>query len=204
MKTKVKVIGSGFSGLTMAYLLLKEGFKVEIHEKQDRPGGLIQTEKSNRSIIESAANGFLASDNIVKLLQDLKLNILTTHKKSKKRFIYYKNKPSRWPFTIIGSLMLIRGVSRVLFKKKQYRPKSQESVENWSLRTFGSDFTYNALGPGLNGIYAGNISKMSATLLFSKFFIKSLRIKKSKQYKGTISVESEVGKGTSFVICFPR
>ena len=38
---KITVVGAGFSGLTTAYFLTKQNFKVRVVDKADRPGGLI-------------------------------------------------------------------------------------------------------------------------------------------------------------------
>ncbi len=40
---KIAIIGSGFAGLAASALLAKEGFKVSIYEKNDRPGGRART-----------------------------------------------------------------------------------------------------------------------------------------------------------------
>lgn len=37
---KIAIIGAGFTGLSAAYQLLKQGHKVTIFEKDSQPGGL--------------------------------------------------------------------------------------------------------------------------------------------------------------------
>ena len=39
---KVAIIGSGPSGLTAAYFLVKNGYRVDIFEKMDKPGGILR------------------------------------------------------------------------------------------------------------------------------------------------------------------
>src|SRR5579871_2930471 len=64
---EVIVIGAGFSGMTAAYYLNKSGYKVEVFEKQNAPGGLIKTVETPWGECELAANGILNS----KLFEDL-------------------------------------------------------------------------------------------------------------------------------------
>ena len=183
----VKIIGAGFSGLTLAYYLQKKGLQVEIHEASSKPGGLIQSEQREKFLIEGAANGFIASEKIVQLFQALDIKILTTNKESKKRFIYHKDSLSRWPLSFLQTLRFILGILKTIALKKIATPKNYETIKSWSDRNFGKAFTKQLLSPALSGIYAGEISKMSATLVFGKFFNKNQRLKKSKEYKGTIT-----------------
>lgn len=36
---KIAIIGAGFSGLSAAYYMAKEGFRVSVYEKNSEPGG---------------------------------------------------------------------------------------------------------------------------------------------------------------------
>src|SRR4051812_5904277 len=54
---KVSIVGAGFSGLTLAYFLVKRGVHVEVFEKENRVGGLLHTHRSEVGLIETAANG---------------------------------------------------------------------------------------------------------------------------------------------------
>ena len=58
---KIKIIGGGVSGLFAAYNLIKLGHEVEIFEKSNRVGGLIQTLHLDWGVVETAANGVLNS-----------------------------------------------------------------------------------------------------------------------------------------------
>ena len=48
----IAVIGSGISGLSVAWHLSKKGFEVKVFEKEDLPGGNIQTVKKDGFILE--------------------------------------------------------------------------------------------------------------------------------------------------------
>src|SRR6056297_1970616 len=46
-KIEVAIIGSGLGGLLTGYILAREGMQVEIFEKNDHPGGCMQSYKKN-------------------------------------------------------------------------------------------------------------------------------------------------------------
>ena len=56
---KVIVIGAGISGLSAAYWLVRKGFDVEIFERENRVGGVIQTLREDGYLFEKGPNSFL-------------------------------------------------------------------------------------------------------------------------------------------------
>ena len=67
---KVSILGFGFSGLSAAWAFLNQGYEVEVFEKSEKVGGLLQTQVSDLGIIESAANAILKSDNVELMARD--------------------------------------------------------------------------------------------------------------------------------------
>lgn len=183
---KVTVVGGGFSGLVTAYYLSREGFAVELHEASSRLGGLLGSKRTASGLVESAANGFIHSEELMELFSDLGLQPLTLQKEyAKKRYIYRQGL-KRWPLKVSESVKLAaKFILRILFAKRSLRPKVGETVWNWGLRNLNQPATEYLLSPGLQGIYAGDISRMSAELVLGPLFQK----KKSKtKYKGTVSL----------------
>ncbi len=43
MKSRIGIIGAGISGLTIAWLLRKNGYDVRVYEASDQPGGAMKT-----------------------------------------------------------------------------------------------------------------------------------------------------------------
>jgi len=43
MNKKITILGAGISGLTTAYLLQKKGFDVTVIEKNNQPGGAMES-----------------------------------------------------------------------------------------------------------------------------------------------------------------
>lgn len=74
-KKEIAIIGAGFSGLTLAYDLVKEGYKVSIFEKDKDLGGLASTfSLSNGKELEKFYHHLFASDNeIIKLVKEIGL-----------------------------------------------------------------------------------------------------------------------------------
>jgi len=54
----VAVVGSGISGLSVAWHLSKKGFEVKVFEKEDLPGGNIQTVKKEEGFFPKGAVAF--------------------------------------------------------------------------------------------------------------------------------------------------
>jgi oxygen-dependent protoporphyrinogen oxidase len=191
---KIVVVGGGFSGLVTAYYLSRRGFSVDLHEASSRLGGLLRTERTASGLVESAANGFILSEDLVELLADLKLEFMRTRSLAKKRFIFRNGRLRRWPLTIFESLgLLLKVFPKIIFNKKSLRPKDQETVWAWGLRNLNLAMTKYFLSPGLQGIYAGDARKMSAELILGPLF-KRKSPKSKGNYKGTVSFKNGMGE----------
>ena len=68
---KVAIIGSGPSGLTCSYWLAKNGIKVDIYEKDENPGGLLNHGIPDFRISKEKTN------NIVERLKNLDVSVIT-------------------------------------------------------------------------------------------------------------------------------
>lgn len=183
---KITVVGGGFSGLVTAYYLSREGFSVEIHEASSRLGGLLGSERTEQGLAESAANGFINSEDLNEIFQDLGLEALSPQAEyAKKRYIYRQGL-KRWPLRFFESLALIsKFLLKFLFAKKSLIPQARETIWNWGLRNLTRPATDYLLRPGLQGIYAGDIGRMSAELVLGPLFQG-----KKKKYKGTVSLKN--------------
>ena len=108
----ITVVGAGFSGLTTAYFLTKQGHQVRIVERTDRAGGLIKTIRTPHGLVETAANGLLNSTRLEAMCADLEVPLMPTRKEGRRRFIF-RGKPKQVPLTLsdIGRMALRFGVS---------------------------------------------------------------------------------------------
>jgi oxygen-dependent protoporphyrinogen oxidase len=164
MNDVITVVGAGFSGLTTAYFLIKQGCKVRIVEKSDRPGGLISTVHTEHGLIETAANGMLSSARIEAMCSDIGVPLLMTRREGRRRFIY-RGRPKQVPLTV-GDMMTASG--RLALNLGRFSPHPFESIGAWSRRVLGHGATDYLLSPALGGIYAGDPDRLSASLIFGK------------------------------------
>lgn len=164
---KVTIVGAGFSGMSLAYFLNKSGCQVTIVEKKNQVGGMISTQIKSFGLVESAANGFLNTAQVERFLKDINAPYLGSSEKSKKRYIF-RSVPRKWPFSFSETFQLIGKLIKFLPRKKINKmAQPRESVVGWADQNFTSAFADYLLAPALQGIYAGDINKLSASLIIN-------------------------------------
>ena len=164
---KVTIIGAGFSGMSLAYFLNQKGCAVTILEKKSQVGGMLSTKETPNGLVESAANGFLNTARVEIFLKEINASYIGSSEESKKRFIF-RGKPCRWPFSFSESVKLFGKILKFLPKKKINKmAQPRESVVGWADQNFTSAFADYLLAPALQGIYAGDINKLSASLVIN-------------------------------------
>lgn len=192
---KIVIIGAGFSGLSLAYFLCQnKEYKIEIYEKKDRVGGLISSPSTAFGIYETAANGFLNTPEVEEFLNSIQVKAIGSSQKANRKYIFNKT-PKRWPLQILPTIYFICLFVVFLFKKNK-KPLEFESVEEWSLKHFGKLFTDYLLSPALQGIYAGNIAKLSATLILKRFFNSKPQKNQKKKLIKSNTVSASDGMGS--------
>lgn len=181
---KISIIGAGFSGLTAAFYLDRAGYQVEIFESSQRTGGLLRTLETPHGLVELAANGLLNSPLVEELFEALDLPLIGTETSARKRFIFRDGAFRRWPLGFLASLRTGWFFLRYLLARKSVAPRSDESVSSWSRRVFGQEAGDYLIEPALQGIYAGDVTRMSAKLIFARFFAGKRSTKNGRQLKG--------------------
>lgn len=169
MNRPVKIIGAGFSGLVTAWALQRRGIAVEIHERSDRPGGLISTQRTPYGSYETAANAMLNSALVEELFRDLNLELIQPSKMAKRKFIY-RTGPSRWPLTVTETSSLL-GRWLAARIRADHRPRKLETLAQWGDRVLGSAARRHLVSPAIQGIYAGDPERLSASLLLGHLFV---------------------------------
>jgi len=164
---RVTIVGGGFSGLTTAYYLAKDGVPVTLLEKDDRLGGMVDTLNTPHGLVETAASGIRSSARLEELCRELDVPLVTTKKESRRRYLYRNGKPRQWPLGAMESIGFVGRLGSQLLTGR-FRPKAGETIESWGQRVLGDVATHKILGAALQGIYAGNPAELSASLILGK------------------------------------
>lgn len=196
----VTVVGAGFSGLVSAYFLSRKGFQVEVVEEKAEAGGLIHTVKHPLGPVETAANGLMNSALIEELVRDIGVELEFPKKNSRRRYVFRRNGPRRWPLGLGATIRVVWFAIRFLFGRQSIAPMPEESVSSWGDRVLGREATRYTVEAFLQGIYAGDAQQMSARLVFGRIFgMKdsiTVRLPKTVQKpsaRGTVSVQGGMG-----------
>lgn len=159
------MVGGGFSGLATAYYLSGAGIPVELVEKTDRLGGLIATLPTPHGAVETAAVAMRNSPRVDALCRDLGLRMIASSRSSSRSRYIYRRRPTRWPLTPGESFALLARLATATARgARRHRPL--ETVEQWGARVLGRGATRWLVGPALQGVYAGDPSRLSASLVF--------------------------------------
>jgi len=177
------IVGGGISGLYAAYELKKKGFNVLLLEKTAISGGTWSSFEYKTSIYELGPNTILSnSEELIALIQDLKMEdeLLSSPLSSAKRYIYHHHKLielSSNPLQLLNSGVLsILGFLRIFLEpfyhkafnlgglKRDLSSNGEESVKQFCERKFGFELTDVLVKTFLKGVWAGDISKLSASI----------------------------------------
>ena len=192
---KIKIIGAGFSGLTLAYYLQKrspEYHQIQIIEASSGPGGLIHSKQFEGYQLETAANAILNNPELESLCEEIQIPIIPHLRASKKRYIFIQ-KPRKFPLPWFHAIKLLGKIAfRFIFLRRQLSPKAQETIKQWSERNLSPLCFQHLIEPGLQGIYGKNPGDLSAQLVFRSLFQKKQSSKKPR-HQGSVSFHHGMG-----------
>lgn len=161
MAQRVTVIGGGFSGLTTAYYLLREGLEVRLLEREGRTGGLVGTRRTPEGLVETAANGILNSGRLEAMCREIGVPLEPPRRESRARYIW-RGRPRRYPLTAAETVRMAAGL---IGNFGRWGPNPQETIAAWGGRVLGQGATEYGLVTALGGIYAGDGGRLSASLI---------------------------------------
>ena len=191
MKQIVHIIGAGFSGLTAAYYLHQAGYCPEIFEQSGHPGGLIATAQSQHGPIETAANALINTPLVETLLQSLKLPWQGTLPASRRRYIY-RNRPRQWPLTTRETAILIGRLTRGVLSGR-LKPQALQTTAAWAETHLGVAAANWLLAPALQGVYAGDFTQLSASLILGKRWQQRPAAKGKVSQRGSVTPVAGMG-----------
>ena len=171
----VIIIGAGIAGLSAGFDLHKNNIDFQILEPQDRAGGNIETLKIGDYLVESGPHTFSSlSKETMELVKDLGIEDLLqeANPKAKKRYIYRNGQLITIPSglkELIKTDILSKDAKMMLleelFIKKEFK---EETVQDFVERRFGREVLKNFIQPYLNGLFAGDVQKLSANAVFPR------------------------------------
>lgn len=175
---EVVVIGAGLTGLTCAWQLKKNGHDVEVLEKENRIGGLMQTQRIDGFVMEEGpSTGTIKHPEVAELFDDLAkfCTIESALKSSKCRLIWKGNKLYKIPSNPISGLTTplfsLKDKFRLLgepWRKKGENPN--ETVGELAERRLGKSFVDYAVDPFLSGVYASDPYLLPTRLALPKLY----------------------------------
>jgi oxygen-dependent protoporphyrinogen oxidase len=172
MKRKVTILGAGFSGLTLAHYLLAEGVEVEIHEREERCGGLLSSPRCGQGFYETAANALMASRRAKALFDELGLERLEPLKISGRRYVW-RGRPRRWPLSLGESLGFgAHMLKKLALDRDGFKPRPGETLAQWGQRNLTPASRRYLLETVLQGIYGAQVAELSASLVLGRYFKK--------------------------------
>jgi protoporphyrinogen/coproporphyrinogen III oxidase len=182
-KPRIHIIGAGFSGLTVAYLLAQsQKFDITVFEKNSQIGGMIGSTVKDSILVEQAANSILCTDETISFLKEIGAPSVSPLATAKKRY-FFRDGLTRWPLNFSETLAFIPRVLFHLMTKKAFlKFDSKETVAAWSQRYLGRAFTKYMMSPALQGVYATTADHLNAQNILGHI----IKPKKEK-YKGIVS-----------------
>ena len=169
------VIGAGISGLVCAYRLKTLGVDVLLIEKNDRVGGVIQSENIDGFLIERGPNSSQGTEELIALVEELGvLGELIEGNPKAPAYVYFKGRlhavPSGPGSFIKSDLLSPTGKLRIL--KEPFIPRrghhSEESVAAFARRRIGDEAAERLVAPFVSGIYAGDADCLSVKAAFPR------------------------------------
>ena len=187
---KIAVVGGGITGLSCAYFVSKklEGrtFEIDLFEKTNRLGGVINTRKKDSLLLEGGPDSFFtAKPYAVDLVNELGLaeSLIETNTEFRQSLLAQKGElyplpqgfvmfaPSQVVPFLQSNLLSLGGKLRASFElflpPKLYG--EEESVSEFVMRRFGAEALDKIAQPMIGGIYVGDVSKLSAQSTVPQF-----------------------------------
>lgn len=156
---EVHIWGGGFAGLTLAVLLSRKNFTVNLYEKSDRLGGKLGTTLTPNGVVEWAANAFFADESLKKFLASLDLKLVTVPK-GLRRLIYYNQK-----LHSAFSIKLLKYVFKAFLTSPPVLD-SETTLADFFLPLLGQEKIDHLLSPAVQGIYGCEAAELNFLSLY--------------------------------------
>jgi oxygen-dependent protoporphyrinogen oxidase len=171
----VAIIGAGIAGLTAAYRLHAQGFRVKVFERSAQPGGAIRTIKEDGWLVEAGPNSVqYGAPELKRLVADLGLEgeLQVANPEAKKRFIVRGGRfvpVPMGPGSFLTSPIFGVRTKLALFAELFSRPRVRTgdiSLAELVRSHYTQELVDYAVNPLIAGIYAGDPEKLSVRHAF--------------------------------------
>jgi len=158
---EVTIVGAGIAGMLAAYALDQRGYRVTLHEKNRRAGGLIQTTRTDCGIAESAAHSLIATRPVRALCDDLGVELIEPRQEANAKYVMRGGKLRRFPLSLIEA---IDGLRRVAFEHSENG--ASQNLDTWGRRHLGDAAADYLLTPFARGIYGVQPAELGVATAF--------------------------------------
>lgn len=169
------VVGGGISGLVCAYALQKAGVEVLLVEASARPGGVINSVRSEGFLLELGPQSFTGTSQLRSLCADLGIaDQLLEAPAHAPRYVLIDGKLWPVPMNPVAFFLspLLNGSTKWALVRdtfsKSVPPDADESVAAFIRRKFCGQLLDRLVGPFVSGVYAGDPEKLSMRSAFPK------------------------------------
>lgn len=188
MSRKVRIVGAGISGLSLAYRLSKSRPDLDIRllEASDRAGGVLQTHSQDGFLVEAGPDCFISEKPAgVRLAEELglKSELIGTDKRHRKAFIIKNSKlyPVPQGFYLMAPAALLpflrsplvswKGKLRMLMEPfiSPPPPMEDEALASFVERRLGREVLERVAQPMIAGIYTADPKELSLRATFPAF-----------------------------------
>lgn len=180
MKQKrIVVIGAGISGLATAFQLQQAGLDVTVLEKNNQPGGAMDSRNIDGYLVDFGPNSGLETSPVIrKLVDDIGLSdeMIYANQEGNKRYILRDNKLNALPTSppAFFKSKLFSTKAKIRLMKEPFVGKSKDgyyqSISEFVSRRLGQEFLDYAINPFVAGVYAGDPDKLSVKSAFPKLY----------------------------------
>ncbi len=168
------IVGGGIAGLSAAFRLQQQGYKVRVLEATETPGGHVRTDPVGSFLLEWGPHTVPASaDGVFELADALGMvdDMIPTAPTAHARFIVRGGRLHRAPHSVWALLTtrLLSWRSKLAILTEPLRrgaPHPDDTAETFFIRRLGREAARILAGAFISGIYAGDARHLSAAAAF--------------------------------------
>lgn len=166
-RKKIRIVGAGFSGLIAGYYLAEQGHEIVFSEEK-KIGGLLQTQRNEWGLAESAANAFILTEELKNICLNAEIPLIRPNKKARTRYVVTET-----PQALSLKIALLPVFRFLAYRAtNSHQPSENESLYSWGRRVLGNQFAKDFLFSATLGVWGQTADHLSANLILGPYFKK--------------------------------